>query len=603
MATVLIEYQGNVDGLEASLKEIEKANEQVSDSAKQSAKEVSDEYRKVAQASKAAFASEETKKALAGQTAAVDKLRDELELLFKEEVKLLQQGKKSTEQYKKNREEAERVRAEFDKLNNSQNNQVKAQEKGVQAGKKLTTQLRDLKEELARLESQGQLNTAEFQKVAIEAAKLEDQIGDTQERIKTLASDTFVFDAAVDSVRALAGGFAVAEGAAALFAEDNQELQEAIAKTNAALAILNGLQEVSAFLTGQSAGKLAILKVAQSAYGVAVGTSVGAIKAFRLALIATGIGAFVVALGFVAENFTKIKTAALNLIPGLRQVSEFIGNVIDKAKELLGLNENPENNFLAKLVKSQERALEAQVKNLDRQIALQQKLGKDTTELEIKKEQIQLDFARKRLRLVEENLTKEQAARLGLNDSIFEAQQEILDRENQIAILRIKNEKQFTQEISDEFRKRAATVLTIERDKNEEQKEFEEARARFISAFQLNIDETTNEELLNQRARFLQRVEAEDEGGLQNRLNIIRTEGDAQIAGIRERLGFTRDANNQVALIEAETQERIREERKRTNQETTEEFFKYINAIGSAFNQIADLQQELAERRISQIKE
>ena len=138
----------------------------------------------------------------------------------------------------------------------------------------------------------------------------------------------------------------------------------------------------------------------------------------------------------------------------------------DKAKELLGLNENPENNFLAKLVKSQERALEAQVKNLDRQIALQQKLGKDTTELEIKKEQIQLDFARKRLRLVEENLTKEQAARLGLNDSIFEAQQEILDRENQIAILRIKNEKQFTQEISDEFRKRAATFLTIERDKN-----------------------------------------------------------------------------------------------------------------------------------------
>jgi hypothetical protein len=591
MATVLIEYQGNVDGLEASLKEIEKANEQVSDSAKQSAKEVSDEYRKVAQASKAAFASEETKKALAGQTAAVDKLRDELELLFKEEVKLLQQGKKSTEQYKKNREEAERVRAEFDKLNNSQNNQVKAQEKGVQAGKKLTTQLRDLKEELARLESQGQLNTAEFQKVAIEAAKLEDQIGDTQERIKTLASDTFVFDAAVDSVRALAGGFAVAEGAIGLFAEDNEELQQAIAKTNSALAILNGLQEVSTFLTGQSAGKLGVLKIAQGAYSVAVGTSVGAIKAFRLALIATGIGAFVVALGFVAENFTKIKTAALNLIPGLRQVSEFIGNVIDKAKELLGLDDDPENNFLAKLVKAQERALEAQVKNLDRQIALQQKLGNDTVALEIKREQIQLDFAKKRLDIINANEDAIRQAGIQTTDILFELNQEILDRENEIQILRIKNEEDLTQKISDELRKRAAIRLT-----------FEDSIAPERAAQEtLRIDETTNEELLNQRARFLQRLEAEDEGGLQNRLNIIRTEGDAQIAGIKERLGFTRDAQNQIALIEAETQERIREERKRTRDELIKNINIGIDAAQQSFNAIADLAKDSADRRIEQI--
>ena len=377
MATVLIEYQGNVDGLEASLKEIEKANEQVSDSAKQSAKEVSDEYRKVAQASKAAFASEETKKALAGQTAAVDKLRDELELLFKEEVKLLQQGKKSTEQYKKNREEAERVRAEFDKLNNSQNNQVKAQEKGVQAGKKLTTQLRDLKEELARLESQGQLNTAEFQKVAIEAAKLEDQIGDTQERIKTLASDTFVFDAAVDSVRALAGGFAVAQGAIGLFAEDNEELQQAIAKTNSALAILNGLQEVSAFLTGQSAGKLGVLTLAQKAYDFAVKGTTGSLKALRLALIASGAGAIIAAIAAIAAYWDDIKEAIGGASAETNKLLKTQQTAAQVSQDQLDLLESQDNQLKLQ-GKSEEEILRLKIAQTD-EIINQLNLQKETT--------------------------------------------------------------------------------------------------------------------------------------------------------------------------------------------------------------------------------
>jgi hypothetical protein len=610
MATVLIEYQGNVDGLEASLKEIEKANEQVSDSAKQSAKEVSDEYRKVAQASKAAFASEETKKALAGQTAAVDKLRDELELLFKEEVKLLQQGKKSTEQYKKNREEAERVRAEFDKLNNSQNNQVKAQEKGVQAGKKLTTQLRDLKEELARLESQGQLNTAEFQKVAIEAAKLEDQIGDTQERIKTLASDTFVFDAAVDSVRALAGGFAVAEGAAALFAEDNQELQEAIAKTNAALAILNGLQEVSAFLSGQSAGKLAILKISQAAYSAVVNTSSVALKAFRLALVATGIGAAVVALGSLVFLFDSLNKSVGSSAPLIKRAGdrlkelkadaqdaslrlrELRGEITQSDVERIKTQKEFNNQLKADLI-----PLLIQQSKLEKDIILNKKTIETLDEIG---DNAGVQRLRERIALQNEEL---KTVNKTINEIIAANRErrkqalEIIELENKDNKDKNKdilnNEKDFTQEISDEFRKRAAIVLSIEEEKNQKLLEF--------SDFLVNIDETSNEELLNQRVRFLKRIEAEDEGGLQNRLNIIRTEGDAQIAGIEERLGFTRDAQNQVKLIEAETQERLRAERKRTRDELIKDINIGIDAAQQSFNAIADLAKDSADRRIEQI--
>ena len=455
--------------------------------------------------------------------------------------------------------------------------------------------------------------------MAIEAAKLEDQIGDTQERIKTLASDTFVFDAAVDSVRALAGGFAVAEGAAALFAEDNQELQEAIAKTNAALAILNGLQEVSAFLSGQSAGKLAILKISQAAYSAVVNTSSVALKAFRLALVATGIGAAVVALGSLVFLFDSLNKSVGSSAPLIKRAGdrlkelkadaqdaslrlrELRGEITQSDVERIKTQKEFNNQLKADLI-----PLLIQQSKLEKDIILNKKTIETLDEIG---DNAGVQRLRERIALQNEEL---KTVNKTINEIIAANRErrkqalEIIELENKDNKDKNKdilnNEKDFTQEISDEFRKRAATVLTIERDKNQEQKEFEEARARFISAFQLNIDQTTNEELLNQRARFLQRVEAEDEGGLQNRLNIIRTEGDAQIAGIKERLGFTRDAQNQIALIEAETQERIREERKRTNQETTEEFFKYINAIGSAFNQIADLQQELAERRISQIE-
>ena len=447
MAKVLIEYEGNVDGLKAAVAEVTKANEQISDSAKQSSAEVTAEYKKVAAAGKAAFASEETKKAIDSQVSSVNTLKTQLEKLYQEEVQLLSSGKGLTEQYKKNREEASRVRSEFDKLTSSINNETKAEDKAVVASKKLTTQLRDLKQQLSLLEQEGKSNTKEFETLAISAAKLESQIGDTQQRIKALSSDTFVFDAAIDSVSALAGGFAVAQGAIGLFAEDNEELQKAIAKTNSALAILNGLNQVSEFITGKSAGKLAILNIAQRAYSIAVGTSTGALKVFRLALIGTGIGALVVALGFLATNFEKVKQAAYNLIPGLKEVGEFIGSVIDKTKELLGLDGGEEDlGVIGRLIARQDRALQAQVKSLDRQIELQKEFGKNTTALEIEREQAQLKVLSQRLAFIKANEGFLSFA-IDTETKIFELEQEIADRRNTIQVLGIKERSKNNKEL------------------------------------------------------------------------------------------------------------------------------------------------------------
>lgn len=110
--------------------------------------------------------------------------------------------------------------------------------------KTLKAQLREMKEELSRLEDQGKDNTREFETIAVAAAKLEDQIGDTNARIRALASDTRQLDTMVGVVRGIAASFAAAQGAAGLFASENEDLQKALLKVQSAMAILTGLQEI-----------------------------------------------------------------------------------------------------------------------------------------------------------------------------------------------------------------------------------------------------------------------------------------------------------------------------------------------------------------------
>ena len=167
---------------------------------------------------------------------------------------------------------------------------------------KLTTQLRALREQLGRLDE----GSAEFQKLSVEAAKLEDKIGDVSQRVRTLASDTFVIDALVDTARAAAGAFSIAQGAAALFGDENEDLQKALLKVNASLAILNGLQEASAFITGQSAGKLAILNGVQKVYTFVTNGATLATRALNAALVASVGGAIIAGLAAIVVYWKDI---------------------------------------------------------------------------------------------------------------------------------------------------------------------------------------------------------------------------------------------------------------------------------------------------------
>jgi hypothetical protein len=215
----------------------------------------------------------------------------------------------------------------------------------------LKGELRALKAELAGLQE----GTAEFERLAQRAGKLEDQISDVNQRVKVLASDTFKFDAAVDAVRGITAAFSVAQGAAALFGNESEDVQKALLKVQGATALLTGVQEIANQVTGQGAAKLAILSAAQRVQTFVTTGATAAVNGFRVALLSLGIGAVVAVLGALlvywediakfigisAENTKKYEVAAVELKGTLEQQLEVLkaqgaaqNDIISKEKQI-----------------------------------------------------------------------------------------------------------------------------------------------------------------------------------------------------------------------------------------------------------------------------
>ena len=181
--------------------------------------------------------------------------------------------------------------------------------------KSAKAELRGMREELLNMSRAGLEGTQAFNDLQLAAGKLQDEIADTGARIKGLASDTRNIDAFIGAIQGITAGFQIAQGAAALFGDENEELQKTLVKVQGAMALANGVQQVANLLQKESALMLGLNQlainantVAQKAYTIAVGTSTGALKAFRLALAATGIGAVVAVVATLTIALSKLKT-------------------------------------------------------------------------------------------------------------------------------------------------------------------------------------------------------------------------------------------------------------------------------------------------------
>lgn len=175
--------------------------------------------------------------------------------------------------------------------------------------------LRQLKNELNNFKG----TEAQFQKLSLEAARLQDQINNTNQRIRTLASSTRNIQAFASAFQGITGIFTAVQGAQAVFGKESENVTRALVKLQGALALLQGVQAAVATVTEQSAAKTVVMNAVTKAYTFVTTGATAATKLFRGAMIATGVGAAIVALTAIVTYW--------------KDIAEWIGISTDNAEE------------------------------------------------------------------------------------------------------------------------------------------------------------------------------------------------------------------------------------------------------------------------------
>jgi len=201
----------------------------------------------------------------------------------------------------------------------------------VEAGGLTMRDLTRTMKEYQNLAAQAGAESPIGQQAIRNAASLKDEIGDLKAQTTALSSDFVGLDTTLKGVETGAAAFQGIQSAVALTGVESEALTQTMVKLQAAqglvnavsivannlnkesilgLQIRNGLEKTKNFiLTGSIAPTLANTTATTAQAGANVGlatattASTTALKLFRLALIATGIGALVVGLGLLIANW------------------------------------------------------------------------------------------------------------------------------------------------------------------------------------------------------------------------------------------------------------------------------------------------------------
>jgi hypothetical protein len=233
------------------------------------------------------------------------------------------------------RQELEKINAELAELSNSNTGTTLppiVPEGSAEKVKSVKTELKDLRAEIAAAIASNQNFGESFEALVARAGQLDDAMKDTAATIQRTGSDTRVFDGLIEGAQGIAGGFAVAQGTAALFGDESEAMQKTLLKVNAAMAILQGLQGIQNALQKESALSLLVLNAqqkinnAQIALSTALesknivvrGAAIVAQRALNLVMAANPIGIVAVAL---AGLITLLATYGRSAAEAARQTS------------------------------------------------------------------------------------------------------------------------------------------------------------------------------------------------------------------------------------------------------------------------------------------
>ena len=189
----------------------------------------------------------------------------------------------------------------------------------------LKKQLREAQQEVTALADKFGATSKEAINAAKRAAELKDAIGDAKSLTEAFNPDA-KFKALTASLSGVAGGFGAVQGAMALFGVESEDVQKTLLKVQSAMAISQGLQSVGESIDSfkqlgaviksttifQKANEMANKAAAFSlkALGISAEVTSTSFKVMKTAIISTGIGVLIIALGEAVAAFQSFQSSA-----------------------------------------------------------------------------------------------------------------------------------------------------------------------------------------------------------------------------------------------------------------------------------------------------
>jgi len=221
--------------------------------------------------------------------------------------------------------------------------------------KELRQSIKDLQSAALKAGSEG--NEALANKFAKAAGQAKDRMADLKDQVNAFGDTGSKIGAVTGFARTLAGGFAAAQGAAALFGSTSKDLEKTLLKVQGALALSQGISELA-----QAGEQFKIMKA----------VAIDAMKGIKAAIGSTGIGLLVVALGTIVAYWDDIK----GLVSGVTSEQKKLNEEADKnataeEKKLKALNAS--DNILKLQGKSEKEILQIKIAQEDAMIAAQKR--------------------------------------------------------------------------------------------------------------------------------------------------------------------------------------------------------------------------------------
>lgn len=251
-----------------------------------------------------------------------------------------------------------------------------------------------------------------------------------------------------------------------------------------AMSIKDGVESLALFTKGST-----LATTAQKMYTAVVGVSTGGMKLFKLALVATGIGALVVGIGLLIANFDKVKKVVLNAIPGLAKVGEIFSSLVDMVTDFVGATSDASRALDAMVAKSAE--------SLKRNEHFLEANGDKFDQYTQKKLQANIEYNKKVVELAKEFEDGEIKSQAELDIKLSEfrekANRQILKADSD----RNEEQEKKAKEISDKLADKAKQEADRQKSINDKAIEAEKARKQAIA----NIQKDYSDKLLDLDAK------------------------------------------------------------------------------------------------------